>query len=190
MNVCVKKSGRWGPYRQASPPPARHCPGARSARRGGRRHPIADHNAKETTMWFRSLLDSMKTRPVRALARQKQRNAARRLPATGRLLVEHLEDRCLPSQYSILQLPLDPRDVNNHGQVVGYTPVTGHAAFWQDGALIDLGSLAGPAGQSIAYGINNTGQVVGSTQVAPGGYYSGAAFLVTPEDTNHDGAPD
>src|SRR5581483_2006042 len=27
------KSGRWGPYRQASPPPARHRPGARSARR-------------------------------------------------------------------------------------------------------------------------------------------------------------
>src|SRR3954469_16809118 len=27
-------SGRWGPYRQASPPPARHRPGARSARRG------------------------------------------------------------------------------------------------------------------------------------------------------------
>ena len=28
------RSGRWGPYRQASPPPARHCPGARSAHRG------------------------------------------------------------------------------------------------------------------------------------------------------------
>src|SRR5438067_3244280 len=27
------RSGRWGPYRQASPPPARHRPGARSARR-------------------------------------------------------------------------------------------------------------------------------------------------------------
>src|SRR5262249_6602706 len=29
----VKESGRWDPYRQASPPPARHRPGARSARR-------------------------------------------------------------------------------------------------------------------------------------------------------------
>ena len=29
----LKQSGRWGPYRQASPPPARHRPGARSARR-------------------------------------------------------------------------------------------------------------------------------------------------------------
>src|SRR5262249_29799476 len=28
------KSGRWGPYRKACPPPARHRPGARSARRG------------------------------------------------------------------------------------------------------------------------------------------------------------
>src|SRR5207237_2933013 len=27
------QNGRWGPYRQASPPPARHRPGARSARR-------------------------------------------------------------------------------------------------------------------------------------------------------------
>src|SRR5215218_4696617 len=27
------KRGRWGPYRQASPQPARHRPGARSARR-------------------------------------------------------------------------------------------------------------------------------------------------------------
>src|SRR5262245_26672024 len=30
----MKKSGRWGPYRQASSPPARHRPGARSARLG------------------------------------------------------------------------------------------------------------------------------------------------------------
>src|SRR5437764_252938 len=29
----AQKSGRWGPYRQASPSPARHRPGARSARR-------------------------------------------------------------------------------------------------------------------------------------------------------------
>src|SRR5262249_55939730 len=28
----ARKSGRWGPYRQASPSPARHRPGARSAR--------------------------------------------------------------------------------------------------------------------------------------------------------------
>src|SRR3954454_8121261 len=78
------RSGRWGPYRQASPPPARHRPGARSARRGGRRHPIADRIAKETTMWFRTRLISLKSRP----------------PAGGsaaRLRVEALEDRCVPA---------------------------------------------------------------------------------------------
>src|SRR5262249_26112294 len=32
--LFYQRSGRWGPYRQASPPPARHRPGARSARRG------------------------------------------------------------------------------------------------------------------------------------------------------------
>src|SRR5262249_32264956 len=31
--VEIQTSGRWGPYRQASSPPARHRPGARSARR-------------------------------------------------------------------------------------------------------------------------------------------------------------
>jgi hypothetical protein len=30
----VEVSGRWGPYRQVSPPPARHHPGARSGRLG------------------------------------------------------------------------------------------------------------------------------------------------------------
>src|SRR5262245_32357727 len=30
--TACEQSGRWGPYRQASPSPARHRPGARSAR--------------------------------------------------------------------------------------------------------------------------------------------------------------
>src|SRR5262245_48255108 len=46
-----KKSGRWGPYRQASPPPARRRPGARSARRGMRHHGIADRLAMEAISW-------------------------------------------------------------------------------------------------------------------------------------------
>src|SRR5881227_204832 len=33
IDRTTAKSGQWGPYRQASPPPARHRPGARSARR-------------------------------------------------------------------------------------------------------------------------------------------------------------
>src|SRR5262249_52156357 len=44
------RSGRWGPYRQASPPPARHRPGARSARREGRRHPTADRLLQGATV--------------------------------------------------------------------------------------------------------------------------------------------
>jgi probable HAF family extracellular repeat protein len=104
-------------------------------------------------------------------------------------LVEHLEDRCLPSQYSRVPLPFGPRDINSRGQVVGYA-YTGHAAIWQNGTLIDLGSLGGPAGRSIALAINDVGQVVGSTGVTPGASEYGAAFLVTPEDTDHDGAPD
>jgi len=32
---------------------------------------------------------------------------------------EALEDRCLPSAYSIVQIPFAPQDVNNIGQVVG-----------------------------------------------------------------------
>ena len=55
---------------------------------------------------------------------------------------------------------------------------------------IDLGSLAGPAGRSIAYAVNDAGQVVGTTQVTPGGPETGAAFLITPEDTDRDGSPD
>ena len=89
--------------------------------------------------------------------------------------------------YSITQLPLSPQDVNSHGQVVGRVP-DGPAALWQGGTLINLGSLAGPSGSSIAYAINDAGQVVGSTQVAPSGPQT-AAFLLTPEDTNQDGAP-
>src|SRR5437763_11145007 len=42
------RSGRWGPLPPSKPPPARHRPGARSARRDGRcRHSLADRLQKE-----------------------------------------------------------------------------------------------------------------------------------------------
>src|SRR5262249_29182540 len=69
------RSGRWGPYRQAGPPPARHRPGARSARREGRRHPIADHHREETIVKPRS-----------------------------HLRVELLEDRSVPSTFAAFDL--------------------------------------------------------------------------------------
>jgi probable HAF family extracellular repeat protein len=71
-------------------------------------------------------------------------------------------------------------DINGRGQVVGGQ--AGHAALWQDGTLTDLGSLTGPGGESGALALNDAGQVVGAS--------GGRAVLITPEDTNQDGAPD
>src|SRR6516162_10651780 len=71
----MRQRGRWGPYRQASPPPARHRPGARSARRS-RCHFILPQTAGDFTMRLR-----------------KQRV----------LRVEQLEDRCLPSANVVLE---------------------------------------------------------------------------------------
>src|SRR5262249_29626048 len=49
---AIEASGRRGPYRPASPPPARHRPGARSARREGARAPVADRlDAGDRIMW-------------------------------------------------------------------------------------------------------------------------------------------
>jgi probable HAF family extracellular repeat protein len=129
-------------------------------------------------MWFRTLFDALRAARPRTPGR----------PAPCRLSVEALDDRIVPSAYSILEIPLLPQDVNARGQVVGRIP-DGPAALWQDGTLTSLGSLAGPGGWSAATAINDAGQVVGSTQVTPSDS-QGAAFLVTPEDTDQDGTPD
>src|SRR5262249_55158722 len=73
--VTDNQSGRRGPYRQASPPPARHRPGARSARRP-RCHFILPQTAGDFTM---------------------------RLMKQSALHVELLEDRCLPSANVVLE---------------------------------------------------------------------------------------
>jgi len=65
--------------------------------------------------------------------------------------------------------------INNSGQVVGYSDASGNRAFlWQSGVMTDLGTLAGEF-QSNAYGINDSGQVVGGSSVTIG--TGGPAFL-------------
>jgi probable HAF family extracellular repeat protein len=59
--------------------------------------------------------------------------------------------------------------VNNRTEIVGKVSASSHAFLWRDGSLLDLGTLYG--GVSAAYGINNSGQVVGQS--------SGRAFLWT-----------
>jgi probable HAF family extracellular repeat protein len=57
--------------------------------------------------------------------------------------------------------------INNNGQVAGYGPASSaytapmHAFLWSSGIKTDLGTLGGTNSASIAYGINNSGQVVG-----------------------------
>ena len=71
-----------------------------------------------------------------------------------------------PVHYIVTELGMSQAyGVNNAGQVVG--SYQNHAALWEHGKLLDLGTLKG--GTSCAYGINNCGQVVGESD--------GRAFL-------------
>jgi probable HAF family extracellular repeat protein len=53
------------------------------------------------------------------------------------------------------------QDLNDHGQVVGYSG--NDAALWTNGVLTDLGNLGG--GFTCAYGINNSGIIVGTAEL-------------------------
>jgi probable HAF family extracellular repeat protein len=57
-----------------------------------------------------------------------------------------------------------PKAINDLGQIAGFASVgsTSHAAIWQNGNVTDLGTLPGGT-ISVAYGINNLGQVVGDS---------------------------
>jgi probable HAF family extracellular repeat protein len=75
--------------------------------------------------------------------------------------------------------------INNHGDVVGYTfspyqgsgpPCASFQAFLYDGGKITgLGALGGSGSFSFAYGVNDKGQVVGTSSRTPCGH--GYAFL-------------
>jgi len=61
-----------------------------------------------------------------------------------------------------------PQDINNQGQVVGFSGLPGnttvHAFLWENGVMSDLGVLAQPPGiASFGFGINEKGQVVGTS---------------------------
>ncbi len=75
--------------------------------------------------------------------------------------------------------PINPYDINNLGQVVGYynTEIDGDSTvrsfIYSHGVLIDLGTISlDPRAQSWANGINDIGQVVGSANTA----YVGSNF--------------
>ena len=66
----------------------------------------------------------------------------------------------------MLQLCVWRRD---EGQVVGSSETASrqmHAFLWQDGVMIDLGTLGG--GDSRAFGLNNQGQIVGESDIGRG----------------------
>jgi probable HAF family extracellular repeat protein len=60
-----------------------------------------------------------------------------------------------------------PLAINNLGQIVGYTA---HAVLYQNGLLLDLGTLGGSTSQ--AWAINNIGQIVGFSLTATGEEHS------------------
>src|SRR5688572_21484382 len=104
------ESGRWGPYRQASPSPARHRPGARSARRERCLLSLTQTNVEEEIlMWFQTFFKSLTSTPTR-------RQPIHRSPPATRMRVEPLEDRSLPS----FSMPMNyGSDVPAHTMVSG-----------------------------------------------------------------------
>ncbi len=62
-----------------------------------------------------------------------------------------------------------PQDLNNLGQVVGFSGLSGdatfHAFLWEKGVMKDLGTLPGDV-HSVAESINSTGEIVGRSSDA------------------------
>jgi probable HAF family extracellular repeat protein len=63
--------------------------------------------------------------------------------------------------------------INASGQITGYAFFSGsgipdHAFLYSNGTMIDLGTLNGPGGTAEGFGINASGQVVGSSYITAG----------------------
>ena len=129
-----------------------------------------------------------------------RRRTARR--AAPRLAVEPLEDRCVPAMYAVTDLGVlgsgiytNAADLNQAGQVVGSSGDADghtHGFLWENGTMIDLGTLGGS--YSWATAVNDLGQVVGSAYLPEDASYH--AFLVNPQgagwfqDSDLDGRND
>jgi probable HAF family extracellular repeat protein len=70
--------------------------------------------------------------------------------------------------------------INDSGQAVGGSYVSGqttHAFVYSGGKMVDLGALAGPSVSSVANGINNAGQIVGTLYGSAPNQPTSHAFL-------------
>ena len=135
-------------------------------------------------MWFKNFFQSLS-------ASSSRRRTTRRRPQRARLCFEAMEERCVLS-YAVIDLGslADSNtantwayDINDSGQVVGWSypsGFSGSAFLWQNGIMTAVGA-------SVAYGINDVGQIVGYTSTGDG---TNHGFLLTPEDTDGNGAPD
>jgi probable HAF family extracellular repeat protein len=128
-------------------------------------------------------------------ASPRRRRATRRRQPVLQPCLESLEIRLMPS-VNVIDLGTfggagsEATDINASAQIVGASETTQGATrafLWQDGVMTDLGTLGG--NYSKAFGINDLGQIVGMSNLGTDAY-AYRAFLLTPEDTDGNGAPD